>query len=309
MFDPYPLETIWRKILPEKSPLCILEYGLMTEKIIPLIINYRLRIRNNRVKYLINNTHNDRLLEMARDIKNIYRKYCNDKVYILPYNGLFITRYTYLQYGGGFGAKYKKINWYIKSDLPLIYLENAHKKCLNGPPKYKLGDHVIYKGNPYVITEIPTGINRVNYEAMKISYRKYIPDSEGKGIPDSEGKGILWDRPILILYAPMQYCVITCKLNPWFIYKIGEDTTNIKDKRNYYIKNVNSDIQKRVKFWEDYILPLFPDNSICYRTWVMPRIDVWNLKSPPLAIHCNDQMRIRWNLEWTQIISKMETCL
>ena len=43
MFNPYPEETRWREILPEQSPLCILEYGLMTELIVPLIIKYRLK--------------------------------------------------------------------------------------------------------------------------------------------------------------------------------------------------------------------------------------------------------------------------
>ena len=307
MFNPYPEETLWRKILPEKSPLCILEYGLMTELIVPLVIQYRLKFRNDRVKYLINNTHNDRLLEMIRYIKNIYKKYFNDNIYIHPYNGLPITRYTFYQYGGGTGAKYKKIKWYIKSDLPLIYLENAHKKHINGPPKYKLNDHVIYKGYPYVITKVPSGNNRVNYEAMKMEYKKHvIINYKDK---NCSYKGILWDKPIIIFRESIGYCTLICKLNPWMIYKVEESTINIINKRNFYIKNVNIDIQKRVKFWNDYILPLFPDNTICYRTWIMPRIDVWNLKSPPPAIHFSDQMRQRWNLEWTQIISKMETCL
>jgi len=264
MFNPYPEETRWREILPEESPLCILEYGLMTELIVPLVIQYRLKFRNDRVKYLINNTHNDRLLEMVRYIKNIYIKYSNDNIYIHPYNGLPITRYTFYQYGGGTGAKYKKINWYIKSNLPLIYLENAHKKHINGPPKYKLNDHVIYKGYPYVITKVPSGNNRVNYEAMKMEYKKHdvqfsrlyvrqerLKFSLGLDIINYKDKsclykGILWDKPVIIFRESIGYCTFTCKLNPWIIYKVEESTTNIINKRNLYIKNVNIDIQKRV---------------------------------------------------------------
>lgn len=303
MFDPYPEETRWRTILPNKSPLCILEYGLMTELIVPLVVQYRLKFRNDRVKYLIINTHNDRLLEMVRYIKNIYKKYYNDKLYINPYNGLPITRYTFHQYGGGIGSKYKKIKWYIKSDLPLIYLENAHKKHLNGPPKFKLNDHVIYKCNAYVITKIPCGQNKVNYEGMKMEYKDY------KDIYSLYKDIILWNKPVVILCESTEYCVLTCKLNPWMIYKVEEGTPNIINKRNFYIQNVNLDIKKRVEFWNKYILPLFPENNICYRTWITPRIDVWNLKSPPKAIHYTNEMRKRWNLEWTQIISKMEICL
>ena len=71
IFDPYPVETKWRDILPVTSSLIFLRYGLMSEFIQPLVQKYRLRDRTEKITKFIQGTTNDRLDDMVDWLKYI----------------------------------------------------------------------------------------------------------------------------------------------------------------------------------------------------------------------------------------------
>lgn len=281
VYDPYPSETKSREHL-KNSPLIFLVYGLLTELIEPLVIEKRKKIRNARISYLIENTRNDKLMEMVREIKRTYQLQSPEKKWCISPN----------QHGRGNGTKQKKISWYIKCEFPLHYLEDIHSQYKNGPIKLCKGDRVTVNGRPYVIC----CLLKKRYRAISIKY-------------DLQLYKIHWNKANHVYnLSKDRYEISTCVINPWNVKKIGfnEDFEKNLKIRSKEINKLNLEQQKRYKYWTKYILPALPNGNICSKTWFLQRIDVWNLKIPPRAIHRNNMMRDRWNYEWTIIISILE---
>ena len=123
--DPYPVETKWQLILPSDSHLQYLKYGLMSEFITDKVKILRQKNHDDRVTTLICKLHlesidmlQDDIIEEASKLKN----------------------YNHKEWRRRPNVKREKVKFMLEKKIPLIYLEDALKKQIAGPPQFEPWD-------------------------------------------------------------------------------------------------------------------------------------------------------------------------
>jgi hypothetical protein len=311
--DPCPIETIWRENLPEKCPLNDLIYGLMTDCVVPIVIKRRRKIRNDKIQYMIKHTRNDKLVEMVRNIRYSYEKQKNYK-----------HNKFWMKHGGGRGKKSKKIEWYINCEFPLHYLQKTYDQYIVGPEQFTRGTRVFHHYQPnYYEPYIIVSKLKTNYKAIKVEWEEI----SGASVYKSE-KCIYWNKPVLTHdfnnhiydlqptanqnYDPClsnyKYKIKYFTIDPWNCKKMEtENYTYETILREKYVSDYNNEHEKRAKFWNTYIHPVFtPQGSISKASWFRQQTNVWSITHPPKAYHRNQHMKMRWNQEWAIIIDTVK---
>ena len=135
--DPYPLETKWQLILPSDSPLVYLKYGLMSEFIMDKVKILRQKNHDDRVTEVISKLHSESIDMLQDDIIEDANK---------------LKNYNYKEWRRRPNIKREKVKFMLEKKIPLIYLEDALKKQLAGPPQFKLGDLIQWTtSKPYKV--------------------------------------------------------------------------------------------------------------------------------------------------------------
>ena len=135
--DPYPLETKWQLILPLDSPLVYLKYGLMSEYIMDKVKILRQKNHDDRVTEVISKLHSESIDMLQDDIIEEATK---------------LKNYNYKEWRRRPNIKREKVKFMLEKKIPLIYLEDALKKQLAGPPQFKLGDLIQWTtSKPYKV--------------------------------------------------------------------------------------------------------------------------------------------------------------
>jgi hypothetical protein len=294
IFDPYPIETLWRNsIIDIDTPLHHLEYGIMSEIISNMVKNIRKNNRHNIVIKLIKNIHNDRLNEVwnniiqdAKKLPNYNRK--NWKISDSKKN------------------KTARVKFFEKNDISLKYLEDALEIQNNGNPVFNPGDLVMFGREPCIIRE---KIKRGKYYMADMCKTEYVRTNTIDGIRYNPVP--IWHR-----YRRINPCGggprLTKKVDGWKCVKIGVETKKIIKDRIDAIDRYNKELKKRKKFYKDIIRPLLePDYCWSYHTFHNQNINVWKLTEPPrapwnLAVNIHPYRLIRWNMEWEIIIDNIK---
>jgi len=255
VFVPYPDENP----VPPESPLNYLCYGILTEYIVDYVKCYRKRNHNEKVKELVhklNNTNINRLCIIIRK------------------EAEYLDTFKYSEWTVGGTTKKKYIAFFVKHDIPLIYLEQAEnkqrciefKKCdlIRTIDKNKNGSYgIILKANKSSIECIMVD---TIYES---SVRDYKP---------------VWHN--FLIYNKKIYIK---KISKWRCNKIGSFTKKMGESRLRYIAESN----KRRGFWlNNTVLNKYkpPDK------WWDQEIDVWNIETPSY-IYIDDANKVEgWKI-------------
>ena len=287
IFDPYPVETKWRDILPATSPLNFLRYGLMSEFVQPLVQKYRLRDRTEKITKFIQGTTNDRLDDMVDWLK-----------YIIPADKM--PKVLQAFWRGSKDNKKRRIEWYIRSGISIQYLQLTYERFIKGPPQFSKGDRVIEKyGEKYGSDGYVVLHSTKRWIMCYMCAYKYLPGDK------SYKSYIEWDkykepRP---RKSHRPFKIDIKKLDPWKVKKVGVDTPEDEKKRNKFVEDYNIEYDKRMLFWKTYLE--YASVEICYRTWMWQKLDVWNLENIPkgTALERLPQHKIIWDNGWNQIMS------
>lgn len=283
IFDPYPVETKWRDILPVTSSLIFLRYGLMSEFIQPLVQKYRLRDRTEKITKFIQGTTNDRLDDMVDWLK-----------YIIPADKM--PKVLQAFWRGSKDNKKRRIEWYIRSGISIQYLQLTYERFIIGPPQFSKGDRVIerYGSIGYVVLH-----STKRWIMCYMCAYKYLPGDKSY---------IEWDKymghmSVMNSHRPFKIDII--KLDPWKVKRVGVDTPEDEEKRKKFVEDYNNEYDKRMLFWKTHLE--YQSVQICYRTWMWQKLDVWNLENIPKARHRHPQHKIIWDNAWNQIIGIIQS--
>ena len=292
-YDPYPEETYWREKLPDNSYLHYLDYGIMSEMIVDKIKQKQKEIYISKVNQLVNQLSIVQLNNMNDKIKDIEPWLNSGKI-----------KWTYSK-----RSKKFRINWFIEARLSINFLKDQLIIYNNGPPIIDKYDRVIkkvkIKGVYYNSRYI---IERGNLKNEKWVYGYQIYDRKLK----NKDELVMWNR--YFIYDEFSYYKYSSnhfmqkpklvKLDPWRIKVVGKEKTDKLDKeRKKKQKLYEDDYITRIEIWVRYISPLFNGSSIVKNTWFWPRMSFWDIKIPPVAKHHSDDLKLRWENEWTIIIS------
>ena len=285
IFDPYPVETKWRDILPVTSPLNFLRYGLMSEFIQPLVQKYRLRDRTEKITKFIQGTTNDRLDDMVDWLK-----------YIIPADKM--PKLPQAFWSGSKGNKNRRIEWYIRCGISIQYLQLTYERFIKGPPQFSKGDRVTERYGGMIIGRIVLHSTKRWIMCYKCAY-KYLPGDKSY---------IEWDKywghiSVMNSHRPLNIDII--KVDPWKVKKVGVDTPEDEKKRNKFVEDYNIEYDKRMLFWNTHLE--YQSVQICYRTWMWQKLDVWNLENIPKARHRLPQHKIIWDNAWNQIMGIIQS--
>ena len=127
--NPFPDETDSFAAMPSESPMQILDYGLLSEMILPLIIVKRREKREQRKEFLIKKTLNVNLIQCFRELYRLSQ--------LDPWKAIIPNLKSYHM-----SNKKNMIKLIDDCEIPLIYLEETYQKQLQGPPKIEAGDWV-----------------------------------------------------------------------------------------------------------------------------------------------------------------------
>lgn len=265
-YDPFPLETIsFNELKSTNSPLLFLDYGILYQYIVPIICSLRKKIRDDLILFYINNTRNDFIISMLRNIK-------------INYSLSFIYKFN----------KYNVFKWYIDSKLPIYYIQNTYNKFIKGPPLFNKFDIVSFNNNLYLI---------IDFKIKKVITYKFSNNLLKKFVYDypliNSNTGVIYGDSI----KPLQFT-----LDPWNIIKT--DISYNHDTCFYHLNKDNIEFKIRKLFWDTHISNTF-HHSISIHHFFNLNYQVRNLKYPPSAIHFSENMKNRWIQEWNVINSFM----
>ena len=246
--DPYPQETKWQLILPSDSPLVYLKYGLMSEFIMDKVKILRQKNHDDRVTEVVCNLHlesidmlQDDIIEEASKLKN----------------------YNYKEWRRRPNIKREKVKFMLEKKIPLIYLEDALKKQLAGPPQFKPWDLIQWiTSKPY---KVHYGFVNKIYNVSR-DKRKLCKDNKTKHIMvilvNIEKDVPVWNSwRSYWLYNTSEHPPILkyryCTLSTWKCKKIGHMN---KYDYNYGINKYKS-IIGRLKFRKKWYDERFTDKS------------------------------------------------
>jgi len=159
-----------------------------------------------------------------------------------------------------------------------------------------------------IINKLKTNYNAIKIHICNSEYQWNIPELTSdikNGIYDvQEMANMNYNRSLYNYKLKM----MIVKIDPWKCKKIQlENYTHETILRQKYVTDYNNEHEKRVRFWNTYIHPLFtPQGSISKRSWFRQQTNVWSITHPPKAYHRNQHMNMRWNQEWAIIIDTVK---
>lgn len=278
--------------MSSNSPIRFLDYDIIII-LEDLVKRKRRELRNNRIQFIIRNTRN---IIIERTLRNLHRLGLND-----PINSVLNLE----NMSSKLSTKKGMIDIINKFDLPLVYLEDAYNKHLEGPPRFKPGDRVQL-------------INTCDHPSCFIVIQvdhKHVYGYEVRYIRDKIlGPMNYYDRN-----HPYKLGVLTRtdwehyngktrvskRLDPWYIRKIGEELddkySHIREKnRHYEVREWN----RRVIFLKAHVLEhikMFPLCSYIQTHFMNLNIDVWNIKNLRQYLATHDDKYGPNFKEWFQI--------
>ena len=253
-------EALSFQAMPEDCPMHYLDFGLLTELILPLVKINRRDKREQRKEYLVKKTLNVILRQCIRELYNLSVLYPE---YALIHNRRWRSKVN---------NKNNIIKFIDTNKIPLIYFEEAYQKQLEGPPKLVENDWIKCNNEYGVISNI-TGNSTVSVKLV----RKMI--YQEKDISISSPMFHRWLRNYRNSIEVRDFSIWECQ-------KIGHDTPEWIYLRNKLIKDYNENLEKRKELWEQ-IKPILIQYSVMdnpirsreilrsYRlTWLQMRVNV-----------------------------------
>ena len=222
MKDHYPDETKSFRNLPKECPIHYLSYGGILTDICERVKNIRKNKRRERREFLIQKILNVNINYLINDIQEDARK---------------LKEYKSKQWSKGGNSKKHFIQFFMKNDISLKYLEDAYTKQLVGPPNIKEGDFISIKNSYWGNYGIVTRVTKAQVYYMRGS-QQIVDYTE---IPDfNKHYYNCWGLPDTHEY----------KISIWKCTKIGEDTDEFKMNRQSDMWNKGIEYRKRKYFWD-----------------------------------------------------------
>ena len=242
MIDPYPEETASLNALPDECPIKYIEYGLITELIQDQVRKLRLVYRKNRIAWLVKKCHMKHLKQCFYELDYLGK--------LDPSNQIISLK----KQRGKINTKGKIIDFLENNFVPLIYLEDVHKKQLEGFPKFKRGDWVQVtdernRGMMGIVSYGNAVLPKKNSDELwvYIERKKNGYNNKKKYIGDPSAPLNNWN---------MYYSI---KVSPWSLKKIGEDTESIKKLRDKSWKEYTEKLNRKKLLWTTKVHPLLKD--------------------------------------------------
>jgi len=226
--NPYPDETDSFAQMPPSCPLHILPYGMLSDKILPLIKIKRREHREQRKEFLINKTLNVNLILCFKELYRLSKLDPQNAIIHKPVN-TSDTKQTMKQLVDD-------------CDIPLIYLEEAYKKQLQGPPKIEVGDWVRFAELSQECYCYGWGV----VQRVLGSKNLFVAMIMSRRSEDYT------DYPIFNRWK-RDWCrsVIKKKVSIWKCEKVGHDTPEWLRLRNKVIADYNNSLAQRKLIWND----------------------------------------------------------
>ena len=238
--NPFPDETESFAQMPTSCPLHILPYGILSEKILPLIKVKRRENREQRKEFLIKKTLNVNLIMCFEELYRLSQ--------LDPCNSILHRRVNTS------ATKQTMKKLVDECDIPLIYLEEAYQKQLQGPPKLEVGDWVkcvawppatcSFAGQP--CDDVWGVVNRVlGKKNLLVSMVKTHICPYGKNYPLFHR----WQRDWMEHRIKKQVSIWKCE-------KVGHDTREWIHLRKKMIADYNKSLTRRQSVWDDILEPV-----------------------------------------------------
>jgi len=219
--DHYPDETKSFNNLPEECPIHYLSYGGILTNISERVKSIRKNNRDEKRKYMIQKILNVNINYLINDIQSDAKK---------------LKGYKAKQWSKGGNSKKHFIQFFMKNDISLKYLEDAYTKQLLGPPKFKKDDLIQTQNCYWSKGGIITRVTKTQVYYMRAG--EQIVDY--KEIPNFEKHYYhIWGEADTHEYS----------ISIWKCTKIGEDTDEFKmnRQRDMWLKSI--EYRKRRNFW------------------------------------------------------------
>jgi len=253
MIDPYPEETASLNALPDECPIKYIEYGLITELIQDQVGKLRLVYRKDRIAWLVKKCHMKHLKQCFYELDYLGK--------LDPSNQIISLK----KQRGKISTKGKIIDFLKNNFVPLIYLEDVHKKQLEGFPKFKPGDWVQVtdernRGAMGIVSYDNEVLPQKNHDQLYVHFqwKKKGYNNKKKYIDDPS--------------APLnnQHLYSTQRISPWSLTKIGEDTESIKKLRDKSSEEYTEKLNRKILLWTTKVHPLLKDEF--YSTVINDRL-------------------------------------
>lgn len=207
-------ESLSFQRMPDECPVQYLDFGLLTELIAPLVQQKRRHIREQRKEFLI------------KKILNVNLKQCFQELHRQGIiSGLRLRSYY-------MNNKKNMMKLVDTNEIPLIYLEEAYEKQLQGAPTFVVDDW-IQCNNHYGVVAHVYGKSTIRIKLVK----KYV--NEGLSTPMFHK----WLRDYRN-HIQVKLCSI------WECQKIGHDTHEWKRLRAKLVQDYNDNLSRRKELWE-----------------------------------------------------------
>ena len=243
-------ESLSFQKMPKGCPVHFLDFGLLTNLIAPLVQQKRRHLREQRKEFLINKT------------LNVNLKQCFNELYRLGrISGLRLRSYH-------INNKKNMMKLVDTNEIPLIYLEEAYQKQLDGPPTFVVDDWIKCDNHYGVVTHV-YGKSKIRINLVK----KYVNEDQS--------------TPMFHKWLRDYHNLVQVKLcSVWECQKIGHDTHEWKHLRAKLIQDYNDNLSRRKELWKKMepklIYHSVMDNPLrskdifrCYkRTWLQMKVNV-----------------------------------
>ena len=243
-------ESLSFQKMPKGCPVHFLDFGLLTNLIAPLVQQKRRHLREQRKEFLINKT------------LNVNLKQCFNELYRLGH----ISRLRLRSYH--MNNKKNMMKLVDTNEIPLIYLEEAYQKQLDGPPTFVVDDWIKCDNHYGVVTHV-YGKSKIRINLVK----KYVNEDQS--------------TPMFHKWLRDYHNLVQVKLcSVWECQKIGHDTHEWKHLRAKLIQDYNDNLSRRKELWKKMepklIYHSVMDNPLrskdifrCYkRTWLQMKVNV-----------------------------------
>ena len=265
LYDPYPEETDSFNCLPKECPVHFLDYGLLSEKIQPLVQKNRQRVREERLCFLVKKLSVSNLIQ------------CMSPFIPESDRGLQAIRSGLLA----------MVNNY---KVPLIYLEEMYQKQVtNTLHDFKIGDWVCVDKQSWwpdhhgvFVSDNKFGIVR---EIKGKTAIRLMVDLVGTG----GGAGVHQRYPVFNRMA-VTYQGTVCPITSfsiWVCRTIGKDTVGWVALREKMAKDDQTKTERKEWLWKHKIQPFIPAAPGCLCGSGCSGISAWCYNS-------NHQFRSLW---------------
>jgi len=265
LYDPYPEETESFNCLPKECPVHFLDYGLLSEKIQPLVQKNRQRVREERLCFLVKKLSVSNLIQ------------CMSPFIPESDRGLQAIRSGLLA----------MVNNY---KVPLIYLEEMYQKQVtNTLHDFKIGDWVCVDKQSWwpdhhgvFVSDNKFGIVR---EIKGKTAIRLMVDLVGTG----GGVGVHQRYPVFNRMAvtyQRTVCPVT-SFSIWVCRTIGKDTVGWVALREKMAKDDQTKTERKEWLWKHKIQPFIPAAPGCLCGRGCSGIAAWSYNS-------NNQFRNLW---------------